>query len=69
MILLCAGCSDKQISRGLGIAQSTVHVHVGAIYEKLGARGRVAAVTAALRTGVCQLPVAPSPHEPTPDDA
>lgn len=54
--LLATGIGNKAIAAGLGITESTVEGHLTGIYRKLGARGRVQAVTAALRLGLIEPP-------------
>jgi DNA-binding CsgD family transcriptional regulator len=45
--LLAAGHTNTQISRRLGISESTVRTHLENIYERLGVSSRTAAVTRA----------------------
>ena len=49
LALLCAGLSNKLISRTLGISGSTVKTHVAAILRELGVMSRVQAVVCAYR--------------------
>lgn len=50
------GLTARKIARRLGVGERTVTTHLNHIYRKLGASGRVAAVTAAARMGVLTLP-------------
>lgn len=43
-VLLCDGKSNKDIARSLGLAESTVKLHVRAIFGKLNVRNRTQAV-------------------------
>jgi DNA-binding NarL/FixJ family response regulator len=58
MVLVAAadGLTAREIARKLGMRERTVSTHLNHIYRKLGASGRVAAVTAAARMGVLTLP-------------
>ncbi|WOI56942.1 response regulator transcription factor [Palleronia sp. LCG004] len=49
---LSAGRSNKEIARVLGIRVSTVKLHVGALYRKLGASNRTQAAIRARNIGV-----------------
>jgi DNA-binding NarL/FixJ family response regulator len=49
--LLAEGRSTKDIARRLGLAVSTVKVHIAAIYRAIGARNRVEAVLRFSRLG------------------
>ncbi|MCF2134393.1 response regulator transcription factor [Mycetohabitans endofungorum] len=42
--LVHMGATNKSIARALGISEGTVKIHLGAIFEKLGATNRAAAV-------------------------
>src|SRR5207245_792511 len=46
------GLTARQIGRRLGVEERTVTTHLGHIYRKLGASGRVAALAAASRFGL-----------------
>jgi DNA-binding NarL/FixJ family response regulator len=50
------GLTAREIGRRLGVSERTVTTHLNNIYRKLGANGRVSAVSAALRIGVLKLP-------------
>ncbi|MCA3219052.1 MAG: LuxR C-terminal-related transcriptional regulator [Pseudomonadota bacterium] len=49
---LCEGLANKEIAQRLRIAEKTVKVHVGAIFEKLGVVNRTQASMAARRLGL-----------------
>jgi DNA-binding NarL/FixJ family response regulator len=51
MIAAADGLTARQIARRLGIAERTITTHLNHIYRKLGARGRVSALSAAVRLG------------------
>lgn len=46
------GLTARQIGHRLGVRERTVTTHLGRIYRKLGAPGRVAALAAATRSGI-----------------
>lgn len=50
--LLLQGQSNKAIARKLGLSEGTVKAHVSAIYQIVGARNRVEAVTLAAKSGI-----------------
>lgn len=50
--LLAAGWSNREIGRGLRLAEGTVKNHVSAIMLKLGVRDRTRAVVRALDLGL-----------------
>jgi DNA-binding NarL/FixJ family response regulator len=50
------GLTAREIGRRLGVSERTVTTHLNNIYRKLGANGRVSAVSAALRLGMLKLP-------------
>lgn len=50
--LLLQGQSNKAIARALGLSEGTVKAHVSAIYQIVGARNRVEAVTLAAKSGI-----------------
>jgi DNA-binding NarL/FixJ family response regulator len=52
------GQTAREIGRRLGVSERTVTTHLNNIYRKLGANGRVSAVSAALRIGVLTIPEA-----------
>ncbi len=54
--LLARGHSNKLIARELGIADSTVKVHIKSILRKLGVRSRVAAALIAFENGLVAKP-------------
>jgi two-component system, NarL family, nitrate/nitrite response regulator NarL len=49
------GLTARQIGHRLGVRERTVTTHLGRIYRKLGAPGRVAALAAASESGVLSL--------------
>jgi DNA-binding NarL/FixJ family response regulator len=49
------GLTAREIGRRLGVTERTVTTHLNNIYRKLGASGRVSALSAALRAGVLTL--------------
>jgi DNA-binding NarL/FixJ family response regulator len=60
MVLATAaeGFTAREIGRRLGVSERTVTTHLNNIYRKLGANGRVSALSAAMRIGVLTLPEA-----------
>jgi two-component system, NarL family, response regulator len=52
---LCAGRSNKEISKDLSVSDDTVKWHIRAILQKLGAADRTQAVLAALQRGLVRL--------------
>jgi DNA-binding NarL/FixJ family response regulator len=46
------GLTARQIGSRLGVRERTVTTHLGRIYKKLGAPGRIAAIAAASRSGL-----------------
>jgi DNA-binding NarL/FixJ family response regulator len=50
--LLLQGQSNKVIGRKLGVSEGTVKAHVSAIYQIIGAKNRVEAVTLAAKSGI-----------------
>ncbi|EQD58611.1 protein containing Transcription regulator LuxR, partial [mine drainage metagenome] len=49
------GLDNREISTRLHIAEKTVKVHIGRIYQKLGAQGRAQALVLAARAGMVSL--------------
>lgn len=49
--LLADGASNKEIARGLGVAENTVKTHLANLYSKLGVRRRTEALAEARRRG------------------
>jgi DNA-binding NarL/FixJ family response regulator len=41
--LAAAGLANKQIARRLGISESTVKVHIGSVFRRIGVRDRTSA--------------------------
>jgi DNA-binding NarL/FixJ family response regulator len=55
--LVVQGLSNKEIAQALKLAESTVKIHVAALFTKLGIRGRAAAAgCAAWGTNLSALP-------------
>jgi DNA-binding NarL/FixJ family response regulator len=52
--LMARGASSQEIAGGLHLAETTVKSHVGAIFSKLGARDRAAAIVLAYDMGVVE---------------
>jgi DNA-binding NarL/FixJ family response regulator len=50
--LLAAGQSNKQISRALGVAESTIKTHLNSLFQKLGVSRRSEALLAASELGL-----------------
>ncbi|MBI3977108.1 MAG: response regulator transcription factor [Chloroflexi bacterium] len=46
---------STHVARTLGISESTVRNHLGAIYWKLGVKSRLAAVVVAIRQGIVHM--------------
>jgi DNA-binding NarL/FixJ family response regulator len=44
MRLVAAGLTNAQIARQLGVAEGTVRIHLGNVYERLKVSSRTAAV-------------------------
>lgn len=53
--LLLQGQSNKAIARKLGLSEGTVKAHVSAIFQIIGARNRVEAVTLAARSRIAVM--------------
>jgi DNA-binding NarL/FixJ family response regulator len=58
--LTAKGLCNKDIGRHLGVGEGTVKTHMKALFEKLGAASRTAAVTEALRRGLLSPLPAPA---------
>ena len=52
LALLCQGQSNKQIARGLDLAEQTIKVHITAIFKSLNVVNRTQAALAARRLGL-----------------
>jgi len=52
---MVTGMSNKEIGAKLEIAEGTVKVHVGNIFEKLKVAGRTEAITVALKRGIVHI--------------
>lgn len=59
--LLAAGQSNKQISRALGVAESTIKTHLNGLFQKLGVSRRAEALIVASELGLRE----PSPGGPS----
>ena len=55
LVVAAEGLTARQIGHRLGVRERTVTTHLGRIYRKLGATGRVAALAAASEFGVLAL--------------
>ena len=57
MVLVAAadGLTAREIGRRLGVRERTITSHLNNIYRKLGANGRVAALSTAMRMGLLSL--------------
>jgi DNA-binding NarL/FixJ family response regulator len=70
MVLVAAadGLTAREIGRQLGVRERTITSHLNNIYRKLGANGRVGALSTALRLGLLSLAPAdatqPGEHRP-----
>jgi DNA-binding NarL/FixJ family response regulator len=53
--MVAKGCGNKEIAAALNIAEVTVKLHVSHVLEKLNAKDRTEAVTAALQRGIILL--------------
>jgi DNA-binding NarL/FixJ family response regulator len=53
--MVAKGHGNKEIAAALDIAEITVKLHVSHVLEKLNARDRTEAVTAALQRGIIVL--------------
>ena len=53
--LIVAGCSNKEISTRLKVAEGTVKAHVNRVLRKLDATSRTQAITEAMRRGLVHL--------------
>jgi DNA-binding NarL/FixJ family response regulator len=64
MVLVAAadGLTAREIGRRLGVRERTITSHLNNIYRKLGANGRVAALSTAMRMGLLALAPAESGH-------
>lgn len=54
--LLAQGLNNTEISKTLGITETTVKTHMAKIFVKLDVRDRVQALVAAARTGIVEIP-------------
>ena len=55
LVCITKGCSNREISEELGIAEKTVRIHVSSVLEKMGARDRTQATIYALQRGLVHL--------------
>ncbi|MBI4892475.1 MAG: response regulator transcription factor, partial [Acidobacteria bacterium] len=53
--LLVGGCSNREIAHRLGIAENTVRIHMGRIFDKMGVADRTQAVLAAIQRGLVHV--------------
>jgi two-component system, NarL family, nitrate/nitrite response regulator NarL len=53
--LLLQGQPNKVIARQLGLSEGTIKAHVSAIYQIIGAKNRVEAVTLAAKSGIAVM--------------
>jgi two-component system, NarL family, response regulator len=53
--LLVQGCSNKEIGANLGIAENTVRVHMGRIFDKLRVDDRTQAALVAIQRGLVHV--------------
>jgi two-component system nitrate/nitrite response regulator NarL len=56
LMLLAKGASNKEIARDLGVAESTVKIHVQGILRKLNLVSRVQAAVYAVEKGLLPAP-------------
>jgi len=55
LALLAEGASNKDIARALAVSVHTAKFHVASLTEKLGAHGRLEAITIAIRAGLVMV--------------
>jgi DNA-binding NarL/FixJ family response regulator len=48
--LAASGLENKQIARRLGISESTVKVHIGSVFRRIGVRDRTSAAVWGMKT-------------------
>lgn len=53
--LLVKGCSNREIGSQLGIAENTVRIHMGRIFDKLGVSDRTQAAMVAIQRGLVHV--------------
>lgn len=53
--LMLTGQSNKEIARKLGLSEGTIKAHVSAIFQIIGAKNRVEAVTLAAKSGIAVM--------------
>jgi len=56
------GLTARELGRRLGVSERTITTHLNNIYRKLGANGRVSALSTAMRLGMLSLAPADSNH-------
>jgi DNA-binding NarL/FixJ family response regulator len=61
LFLLADGLSNREIAGRLYVSEATVKTHVGAIFAKLGARDRAAAIVFAYDHGIVGIPPGADP--------
>ncbi|MDB5046388.1 MAG: LuxR family transcriptional regulator, partial [Deinococcus sp.] len=55
LVLLAEGLSNKRAARELGVTESTIKFHVGAVYSKLGVQSRAGAVARGIGLGLVSV--------------
>jgi DNA-binding NarL/FixJ family response regulator len=55
LVSLAEGLPTKQIARRLGVSRRTIETHISNVYDKLGVRGRVHALSRAAALGLINL--------------
>ncbi|ANE43721.1 response regulator transcription factor [Deinococcus puniceus] len=55
LVLLAEGLSNKRAARELGVTESTIKFHVGALYSKLGVQSRAGAVARGIGLGLVSV--------------
>jgi DNA-binding NarL/FixJ family response regulator len=55
LVMTAQGMSGREISGELGISERTVEAHLGAVYNKFGAKNKTEAILMALKSGILLL--------------